>query len=252
MFKRRNYFIVALLIISTIHIQCSFIGVQKHVKPDQGIIHLNVYIVHDHNILDFKTKGELFEDFVYYIKGAKILRLANKVPPLDTILNGQRLIIDKSNPTYLIDTNKKLVYTFGSQNGHDVIHLDSLKNAGADFVYTAMFTQPRPGVKILSQDEKSKQYSISDDYYYGSGVVNNTDTFYFKYTTKKLPVPSPLNFFVAGFEHDIVTISFPLKPRPGKLTSSRLLFNIDKDEAKSLPDSNFMIPRNESLTPRTF
>lgn len=250
MFTQRNYFIAAVFMISATHLQCSSSALSKSptVIAAEGTLHLDVYIIPYGDKLDFKTNGQLSEQFVYRIKGDKIYRQANTVSPTDTLINETQLHIDKSTPPYLIDTKSRLVYTFPSKDGHPEVAVDSIRNVAPDFIYTAMLTQPPPKVEVLSKGMEMQRLSDKKSgYYYGTGTCNG-DTFYFKYATNRLPVASPLNFFVNGFDHDIITISLPLKPRSGMAATHCMVFNIDKVIAEKQPDSLFIIPSKPTIT----
>ncbi|MBO9731668.1 MAG: hypothetical protein J7623_23710 [Chitinophaga sp.] len=203
-----------------------------------------MYIVPDNSLSDFKVKGKLYEQFTYHIKGPRILQLARNVAPSDTMLNGQRLTIDRSTPNYLIDGASKLAYSWGGKNNKDEVRFDSIQNMSPDWLYTTILTQPgQRVVKILSA-EKPKQEA--QEYYFGIAIYE-TDTINFKYAGKRLPVPSPLNFFIPGLGYDIVTISFPLNGKSGEKLSQRMLFNIPIDEDSDFPDTHFKIPSNIPL-----
>lgn len=250
MFTQRNYFIAAVFMISATHLQCSSSALSKNptVSAAEGTLYLDVYIIPYGDKLDFKTNGQLSEQFIYRIKGDKIYRQANTVSPTDTLINETQLHIDKSTPPYLIDAKSRLVYTFLSKDGHPEVAVDSIKNVAPDFIYTAMLTQPPPKVEVLSKGMAMPHMSDKEDgYFYGTGICNG-DTIYFKYTTNRLPVASPLNFFVNGFEQDIITVSLPLKPRPGAPTTHCMVFNIDKVIAEKQPDSLFIIPSKPTIT----
>src|SRR5687768_2720950 len=96
---------------------------KKNSISNEGIIHFRSYFVKAADTFNYGKKISLFDTGTYYVKGNKTFRLPYHAKPIreaqrDSLGNPVSVFLNLSNPAYLMDFNKKLVYLFNDSTAH--------------------------------------------------------------------------------------------------------------------------------------
>jgi hypothetical protein len=216
---------------------------KKNSISNEGIIHFRSYYVKAADTFNYEKKISFFDTGTYYVKGNKTFRLPYHASPImeeqkDSLGNPISLFLDLSNPAYLMDFDKKLVYLFNDSSAH--FRVKSLDSLYSELLHDGRIRWNPQLVKIISIDTSSII----------SGVALKTDTkqtMVFRCSKQSWNITSPLNYFFYGLHDPVTSIAFGMKNNVDNKIETWLVYEITDVEYKKIDEKYFLIDdRNRS------
>ncbi len=224
-----------------------FCVAQETVHNEEGVIVIKVQ-----GFKDSISPAATSFNYRYFIKGNKILRNDSIIEP-ELSNNGKnqrshqnlRLKINAASamrfPKYLIDLNTNQCTIFYKEKGKPFASVDSLKNNPFESFYRLKLFPNLKQHTILFGSKKFVDTILGKKCLAAKAIYSSGDTFLIKYTTERLTMTSPLNYFVPGFSHQILELqvvansgkdNFYIKYEVGVMRREKLnsgLFTIPSD-----------------------
>lgn len=238
---------------------CTLKEVNRKGTFGEGVVTIGYYFIPVADTAKMDTTNHLFMRMTYYIKGNKILRRDKEsetelFATKDTTTAPDKTKITSHfeaklvHPSYVINWDTKMMYTFFRQKGKILVSEDSLKNQTSDVFYPQLLNSERMATFLNGKDDlKIKIAGIWCKN--GTGIINfkkngitRTDTCLFHYAKRQLPIRSPLNNFLPDFKDDILSISLPTTSEDYSNYYGCSIFIIEKIKDTLLDDKLFIIP----------
>jgi hypothetical protein len=229
----------AIITLSLVLLCCAFVLVfpksKKNSIYNEGIIHFRSYYVNAADTFRYDKKTILFDTGTYYVKENRILRIPYHAEPIlmaeakNSSGSQSSLYLDLSNPGYIMDLNKKLVYIF-NDSASRIKKVKSLDSLYSELLHGGLIGWNTQLVKIISQDPSGL-----------SGIALKTDTketIVFRCSKHPWNVTSPLNYFFNGLKYPVVAMAFGKNNIDNKI-DKWLVYEITAVEDKKIDEKFF-------------
>jgi hypothetical protein len=255
------------LSITIIFFLFSFSGILAQVnQPNagfgEGIVTINEYAFAPNDLAALDPLSilhrERFYNYTYYIKGNKILRNDQYDSTLnigsstsETVgIHGEViktfLKAKMVHPIYMIDWNKRTVYTFLKKKEDIQVSEKGLKNETSEFFYRMIDSNKTSTKIIINSLEKNNPVIIAQKKCFKGSITGITgDKFPFYCSMDPVKVHSPLNGFLpADFPYNVMRVDMLIDWTidEGKLSKGILVFQVAEITERNLADSLFDIP----------
>ncbi|WP_207515819.1 hypothetical protein [Longitalea luteola] len=179
---------------------------------EEGVFHLRAYMADGKDTFDFSKALRLIDSGMYLVKGNKIRRKAyhSREQRIDSN-NGKALntTIEKIENEYLIDFDNGLIFSYSPDP--PVISERPITALNFDFLYGPR-AQHVTKLRVLNIDTINISRFNGNPVYRGTAFMPETnDTAVFLATSHPLPLRSPINNWIPGFKHDILSLAMKFK-----------------------------------------
>jgi hypothetical protein len=187
----------------------------------EGQVTIGLYTLAKFDTLELDTCNRLFIKYSYHIKNQFVRRKAaglatpNKSVSKDSLV-GATLSLSMFEPDYLINFDKKIVYTFRDTptRSRKKGGVDSLKGYSDDYCYQAWARREASAKNVSARIDTSDQRTtkvLGMIGYQGRYKMPADENWTrFTYTKQKLSFISPLAGMIPGFPYPILNVLLPM------------------------------------------
>lgn len=179
---------------------------------EEGVFHLRAYMAEGKDTFDFNKALHLVDSGTYLVKGNKIRRKAYHSWEEHTASSNGATVntkIEKIENEYLIDFDNGLIFSYSPDS--PIIKKRPITALNFDYLYGPR-AQQITKLRFLNIDTINISYFNGKPVYRGTAFMPETnDTAVFLSATGPLPLKSPINNWIPGFRHEIISLAMKFK-----------------------------------------
>lgn len=209
---------------------------------EEGVFHLRAFMVDGKDTFDFNKSLRLIDSGIYFVKGNKIKRKAYRSLEEGTeSRNGATVntIIEKNESEYLIDFDSGLLFSYSVDS--PVIRKLPITALNFDFLYGPR-AQQATKLRLLDVDTANLIYIKGKSVYRGTAFMPETnDTAVFLCAAHPLPLHSPINNWLPGFKHNILSLAMKFRKNEKTGNFTWFVLEVYNISGRKVDPGEFMI-----------